>query len=100
MNCRRFCSKPAVSSPRIGDRAAQHVGPDRGDIRAGQRVGADEVDPVERQRRGGLLAADQLDGRDLADVARVDHGEALAADRHRVDAVAGHHVLDRERRCS
>ncbi len=55
-----------------------------------------EIDAVERKRRGGLFAADELDGRDLADVAGVDHRESLAADRHRVDAVSGHYVLDRE----
>ena len=63
---------------------------------ARQRVGTDEIEPFERKRRGGLLRRMQFDGRDLPDVAGVDHRESLAADRHRVDAVSGHHVLDRE----
>ena len=80
----------------VGNRAAQNLRPGGGGFRAGQRIRTDQIDPVEPKRRGGFLAADELNGRDLADVARVDHGEALAADRHRVDAVPGHDILDRE----
>ena len=61
----------------IRDRAAQDFGPDGGDVRTGQRLGTDEIDPVEGERCAGPLAADEFEGGDLADIGRIDHREAL-----------------------
>src|SRR3954467_10096691 len=59
-------------------------------------MGTDEIHSLEGQWLSGLLTADQFEGRDLADVACVDHGETPATDGHRVDAVPEYHVFDRD----
>ena len=41
-----------------------------------------------------MLASDEFKGRDLGNVGGIDHRNTLAADRHRIDAVAEKCVLD------
>ncbi len=77
------------------NRPAKDIRPDGGDIGAGQRVGTNNVNPLEEKRFACLLTANKLDGRDLAEITRVDHGEAFIADWHRIDTVTEHHVLHR-----
>nr|GEU28253.1 two-component sensor protein histidine protein kinase, putative [Tanacetum cinerariifolium] len=78
----------------VHHRPSQHVGPDGGHAGARQGIGADQVDGVRRQLDRGPVAAQQLQRRHFRDIARIDHGHALAADRHRVQAVAHDDVLD------
>jgi len=80
----------------VGNRPAKQLRPDGREARTRQRVGPNEVDDVDGQFAGRLIPTQQFDCRDLRDVARVDHRDALAADRHRVDAVVQDDVLDRQ----
>ncbi len=50
----------------------------------------------EGKRLRSLFSPQELHGGDLGDVAHVDHGKTLVADRHRVDAIAGDDILDRQ----
>ncbi|HST06762.1 MAG TPA: hypothetical protein VLJ83_01235 [Gemmatimonadaceae bacterium] len=56
----------------IGDRATQNLRPDGGGFRAGQRIRTDQIDLDERKRRGRPLAPDELNGRDLGEIAALE----------------------------
>jgi hypothetical protein len=77
----------------IADLSAEHLGPDAGDRFAGESLGTDQFDRLARPRLGGFFPFEQGESGGLRDVARVDHRDALAADRLRIDALAEQRVL-------
>jgi hypothetical protein len=52
----------------VVDRPPENVRPDAGDIGASERVGTNDVDPLEGKRLTCLFTANEFDGGDLAEI--------------------------------
>ena len=71
-----------------------HQAQDLGCGRASHHCGTGEGELQSRQRIGGPVPPQQFADGDIGDVSDVNHGDARASDRHRIDAISSDDLLD------
>lgn len=82
----------------ISNGATQHLSPDRSHISAGENVGPDYIDCLNRQLPRRPIATNQFNGSYLSNITGINHSHPFGTDGHRInvmfsDRVCNHYLI-------